>query len=314
MAANSNFDAISAATQRYYAHRKFEDAVFDGIPTFKYLKSRGGVTVDWPGGEKIVEPLMEDDNSTIQAQSAYTEIDTTPQDGLGAAEFQPKLYTGSVVMSHVDQWKNSGPDAVINIWKAKVEQCKNSFQVRLNEDLFNDGTDPLEIVGLALAIDSAGTYGNILRTSNTFWQSYEEGTAGVLSEDDMRTALRTMTRNKAKFSDYLIVTTLALFNKYESLITPSLRFTDNRLGDLGIPNLQFMGVPMIWDEDCTSGVMYFLHIPSFFLRVNPKANFTMSDKRQPEKQLVDVMSVAWHGALTTNNCRMSGKLTGRTAA
>ncbi len=313
MAANSNFDALSASTEKYWTQDKFEDAVFDGIPTFKIMKSRGN-NRSWNGGERIVIPTMEGTNSTIQAQSAYTEIDTDPQDGFGAAEFQPKLYTGTVVMSHVDQWKNAGPSQVISLWKSKVDQCINAFQVRMNEDLFNDGTDALEIVGLPLAIDSAGTYGNISRTSNSFWQSYEEGTAGVLDEKDMATAIRTMTRNKAKFSDYLIITTLALFNKYESLITPSLRFTDQRLGDLGIPNLQYMGIPMIWDDDCTSQVMYFVHVPSFELHVKEGKNFSFGEKFQPNKQLVDVLPVVWYGALTNKNPRYSGKLTGRTAA
>ena len=313
MAANTNFDMISASTRRYWTQDRFEDAVFDGIPSWKYLKSRGG-TRSWNGGEKIVIPTMESTNSTVQAQGAFTEIDTTPQDGWGAAEFQPKLYTGTIVMSEVDQWKNAGPQQVISLWKSNVERCISAFQDTMNTDLHNAGTDALKIVGLQLAVDSAGTYGNISRTSNTFWQSYEEGTAGVLSESDMSTAIRTASRNKAKFSDYLIITTLALFQKYESLILPAYRVTDTRLADLGIPNLQYMGAPMIWDDDCTSQVMYFLHMPSLELHVKEGKNFDLSDKRQPTKQLVDVMHAVWYGAFTNKNPRMSGKLTGRTAS
>lgn len=313
MAANANFDALSASTEKYWTQERFEDAVFDGVPSLKILKSRG-MTRSYTGGERIVIPTMEGTNSTVQAQNAYDEINTNPQDGFGAAEFQPKLYTASVVMSHVEQWKNSGPSQVISLWKSKVEQCIDAFQTFMNTDVHNAGTDAQRIVGLQLAIDSAGTYGNISRTSNTFWQSYEEGTAGVLDEKDMATAIRTMTRNKAKFSDYLIITTLALFNKYESLITPSLRFTDQRIGDLGIPNLQYMGIPMIWDNDCTSQVMYFLHVPSFELWAKEGQNFSFAPKRQPERQLVDILPVVWFGALTNKNPRYSGKLTGRTAA
>lgn len=315
MAANTNFDALSASTQRYYTQDKFEDCVFEGVPTFKYLKSRGGVNRSWNGGEKIVIPTMEGTNSTVQWQSGYSELDTTPQDGFGAAEFQPKLMTGTVVMFDVDQWKNSGPEAVISLWKSKVNQCIEEMQTKFNQALFSDGTtDPHKIVGLPLAIDSAGTYGNISRTNNSFWQSYEEGTAGVLTETDMSTAIRTMSRNKTKFSDYLIVTTLALFQKYESLILPSYRVTDTRLADLGIPNLQYMGIPMIWDDECTSQVMYFVHIPSFELHGKKDRAFSWGPKFRPNKQLADCMPNLWYGALTNKNPRFSGKLTGRTAA
>jgi hypothetical protein len=314
MAANTNFDALSASTQRYYTQDRFEDCVFEGIPFFKILKERKGVHRDWDGGEKIVVPTMEGTNGTVQWQSGYSELDTTPQDGFGAAEFQPKLITGTVTMFDVDQWKNSGPSAVIKLWKSKVDQCVDAMQTQFDTALFNAGTDPLQIVGLQLAIDSAGTYGNISRTSNTFWQSYEEGTAGVLSETDMSTAIRTMSRNKTKFSDYLIVTTLALFQKYESLILPSYRVTDTKLADLGIPNLTYMGIPMIWDPNVTSGVMYFVHLPSFELHSKSGKSFNWAEKFRPNKQLADCMPNVWYGALTNKNPRFSGKLTGRTAA
>jgi hypothetical protein len=315
MAANTNFDALSASTQRFYTQDKFEDCVFEGVPTLKVLKSRGGVKKGWRGGEKIVVPTMEGTNSTVQWQSGYSDIDTTPQDGFGAAEFHPKLITGTVTMFDVDQWKNDGPNAIISLWKSKVDQCIEEMQTKFNEALFSDGTsDTTKIVGLPLAIDSAGTYGNIARSGNTFWQSYEEGTAGVLSETDMSTAIRTMSRSKTKFSDYLIVTTLALFQKYESLILPSYRVTDTRLADLGIPNLQYMGIPMTWDNDCTTQTMYFIHIPSFTLFEKPDRAFNWGPKFRPNKQLADCMPALWYGALVNKNPRFSGKLTGRTAA
>jgi hypothetical protein len=315
MAANTNFDALSASTQRYYTQDKFEDCVFEGVPILKYLKSRKGVHRDWDGGEKIVIPTMEGTNSTVQWQSGYSEIDTTPQDGFGAAEFQPKLITGTVVMFDVDQWKNSGPSAVIKLWKGKVDQCVEEMQTQFEAALFSDGTsDPHKIVGLPLAIDSAGTYGNISRTNNTFWQSYEEGTAGVLAEPDMSTAIRTASRNKAKFSDYVWVTTLALFQKMESLILPAYRVTDTRMADLGIPSLQYMGAPMIWSDDCTSQVMYLVHMPSFELHAKSGQAFNWGPKFRPNKQLADAMPNVWYGALTNKNPRFSGKLTGRTAA
>lgn len=314
MAANTNFDALSASTQRYYTQDKFEDCVFEGVPFLKILKSRKGVNRDWNGGEKIVVPTLEGTNSTVQWQSGYSEIDTTPQDGIGAAEFQPKLITGTVIMFDVDMAKNSGPSAVIKLWKTKVDQCVDAIQTQFDTALFNAGTAVNEIVGLQLAIDSAGTYGNISRTSNTFWQSYEEGTAGVLSETDMSTAIRTMSRNKTKFSDYLIVTTLALFQKYESLILPSYRPSDLKTADLGIPNLTYMGIPMVWDPNCTSGVMYFIHLPSFELHGSKDMSFSWGPKFRPNKQLADCMPNAWFGALTNKNPRFSGKLTGRTAS
>ena len=85
------------------------------------------------------------------------------------------------------------------------------------------------------------------------------------------------------------------------------------MGDLGIQALQWNGVPVMYDDECQSGVWYFLNSSYLKLRPHTDANMDLSDKEQPLKQLVDAMYCYWYGAFTTNGVRFLGKLTGRTA-
>lgn len=311
MPANSNFDAIASSTSRYWGNGKFADAVFNGTPFFAWLNAAGRKRM-WDGGDFIIEPVMGETNSTIQTQNPYDEVDFTPQDGLSAAQFSPKMYTGSVVMSHADMWRNSGKSKQIDLWETKVMQAKMAAQTRFNTDLFTDvaTTGPGAIVGLVNMVASSGTYGNIARASNTFWQSYVESTAGPLTTEDMRIAYNTISRARGKCD--FIVTTQTLFQKYESLVEPALRIPSTKVGELGFDSLTYKGIPIVWDPLCTSGVMYFLTSEYIALRPHQEADFKMSDRLQPTKQFVDALKMVWYGALTCCNPRYQGKLTGRT--
>lgn len=309
--ANANYNALAAATVEYWAQGKFANAVFDGIPFIKWLRGTDREK-EWDGGKLILEPVMFDTNSTVQSQTPFQEVDNTPQDGLTAAQFPPAFYTATAVMDWLTQKQNAGPKQMIDIWEAKIDQMKLAFQVKMDTDIFLDGTaNPYSLVGLAALVLATGTYGNITRTGNTFWQAYVEATAGVLSEDAIRTLYFTIGRLNT-FPD-LMLTTQTLLEKYESLIVPALRSEMGKAGDLGIPAVYYKGCPIIYDNQCQSGVWYAL--TSQYLKWRPLAgcNFEMTDKRQPTRQLVDQVITYFAGQLTSGNPRYMGKLTGRTA-
>lgn len=313
MPANPSVDALIASTQRFYAHDEFANQVFNGRPMLKWLKA-GGRTKPYDGGSPILEPIISEESTAFQWQAALTEVNFAAQNGLSAAQFNPKLSSISVTLDYFTMWQNAGRAKVIDLWNTKVMQAKETYSTRLNRSFITgDGTNPLELTGLPVMVDSAGTYGNISRTTNTFWQSYEEGTAGPLNEDDMRIAYNTVSRAIENNFPNLILTTQVLFQKYESLVLPAFRKEDLRIADLGFNSCQFKGTPLVWDPEVSAGLMYFLNDKWMALRPLSGANFFMSDKDLVGKQLADGMIIAWAGQATSNGCRYLGKLTGRTA-
>jgi len=311
--ANPSVDALIASTQRYYANDEFANQVFNGRPMLKWLKANGR-TKEYDGGAPILEPLISEESTSFQWQAALTEVNFAAQNGLSAAQYNPKLSSISVVLDMLTQWQNAGRAKVIDLWNTKVMQAKETFSTRLNRSFITgDGTNVLEITGLPVMVDSTGTYGNISRSSFPFWASYEAAVGGPLNEDDMRIAYNTVSYAIENNFPDLILTTRVLFEKYESLVLPSYRKEDLRIADLGFNSCQFKGTPIVWDPEVPAGLMYFLNSKWMKLRPLAGANFYMSDKDTVGKQLANGMIIAWAGNATSNGCRYLGKLTGATA-
>jgi hypothetical protein len=55
----------------------------------------------------------------------------------------------------------------------------------------------------------------------------------------------------------VVLTTQTLYEKYEALLQPNLRYTDTKTADAGFQNLLFKASPVMYDVSCTSGVMFF---------------------------------------------------------
>jgi hypothetical protein len=257
---------------------------------------------------------MYDRNKTNKWMSGYDTVDISAQDGLTSAQYNWKMIGGSVTMSRFEKAQNMGRSQIIDLWDTKIEQEKISLQDKFNSDLYADGsTDGNNaITGLGAMITNTGTYGNISRTSFTWWQAIVDNTVAVLSQDDMRTQYNNQSKNVTHPT--FILTTQALYEKYESLLLPAYRIEDRRMGDLGFDSLQFKGVPIVYDDACPSGTMFFLNDNYLALRVHSQNDFYWTEIRNPITQFVDTMLCEWMGNLTTSNSRFQGKLMNRTAA
>lgn len=313
-AGNSNYSTdVLTTTLEKYAKKQLTDNIFQSSALMSKLK---GQQVSCDGGAKILEPLMYVKNSTAGSYDGYDTLDTTPQTIATNAEFKWKQYSVSVSISGKEEIQNSGEAAAINLIKARFDNASSSLVEDMNEDLYGDGTGNLSkaIDGLGIMVESSGTYGNIDRSDsdNTWWQAYEENTSASLTLDYMRTALMTSSKGGTDKAD-LIVTTQTLIEAYMALVEPHLRLTNTKLADSGFMNYEFHGIPIVWDEQCPSGVMYFLNTKYFKLRYHPSANFKTTEFRVPTNQDAKVAFILWKGNLTCSNCKRQGKLTGKTA-
>lgn len=85
-----------------------------------------------------------------------------------------------------------------------------------------------------------------------------------------------------------------------------------KLGDAGFQVLEFKGQPIVWDELCNSGVMYFLNTNHMNLSVHKDANFEVSDFVKPENQDARVAQILFMGNLTCDRRSSFYKLTAKT--
>jgi hypothetical protein len=311
MAGNPNFDALLSTTIANYRDQ-LTDNVFTARPLTYHLMSNGRIRM-LNGGTKIVEPLIYGQNSTVASYSGYDTISLTPQDGISAAEFEWKQYAASIAISGIEEAKNNGEQEVINLLEAKIMQAEESLREGFNQMFFADGTgnSGKNWNGLGNLIESGNTVGGINSATDPWWSSYEENTAGALTLAQMATAYNTVSVG----NDHpdMLLTTQTLFEKYESLLQPQLRYTDTKTADAGFQNLLFKAAPVTYDVHAPAGTMFFINSKYLTLVGHTGKWFENTPFVRPENMDARYALIMCYGNLTIRNRKKQGKLTAKTA-
>ncbi len=312
-AGNSNFDALLSTTLANYRDQ-LTDNVFTARPLTYFLMDKGRIRM-LDGGTKIVEPLIYGQNSTVASYSGYDTISLTAQSGITAAEFDWKQYAASIAISGIEEAKNNGEAEIINLLEAKIMQAEESMREGFNQMFFGDGTgnSGKNWNGLGNLVESGNTVGGIDSSDalNDWWRSYEENTAGALTLAQMATAYNSVSVG----NDHpdMVLTTQTLFEKYEALLQPQLRYTDTKTADAGFQNLLFKAAPVVYDVHCPAGTMFFLNSKYITLVGHSGKWFQQTEFVRPENLDARYALIMCYGNLTVRNREKQGKLTGKTA-
>jgi hypothetical protein len=309
---------LAAAMPKF--EKTFKDQVFDETVLLNYLKNNGGIETKDGGANYIQVPVMHA-TGTSEWFSGTDSLNVTPVDTLDAAQYYWRNLNASIVITLEDELNNTGKEQIIDLLDAKIMQAKLTIADNLNSSLYT-GTGAearKKVVGLQTLVDT-GTVGGIAGGTYTDWQAYEENTATALTIGQMKTARNTINQGKGGSPVKFIVTTQTLFEKYESLLTPTYQMDPmvrskeaERLGDVGFTALSYAGVPISFDLDVPAGEMYFLNADNLKLYVHNMANNKMTESNSPVDQHVAVRHIVMRCALGTNRRKSLGKLTAKTA-
>ena len=309
--ANANFDALLSTTLANY-RSQLTDNVFTARPLTYTLMDKGRIRM-LNGGTKIIEPLIYGQNSTVASYSGYDSLALTPQEGISAAEYDWKQYAASIAISGIEEAKNNGEQEIINLLEAKIMQAEESMRESFNQMFFGDGTgnSGKDWNGLGNLVESGNTVGGINSSTYSYWQSKEENTATALTLAQMST----MYNNVSVGNDHpdTLLTTQTLFEKYEALLQPNLRYTDTKTADAGFQNLLFKAAPVMYDVHCTAGVFYFLNSKYITLVGHSNKWFSQTEFIKPEDTDARYALIMCYGNLTVRNRAKQGKLTAKTA-
>ena len=311
MAANSNFDNLLTTTLANY-RKTLTDNVFTARPLTYTLMEKGRIRM-LNGGTKVVEPLIYGLNDTVGSYSGYDSIALTPQTGISAAEFEWRQYAASISISGIEEAKNNGDAEIINLLEAKIMQAEESMREGFNTMFFSDGTgnSSKDWNGLDNLVDNTGTVGNIDSSTYTWWKSYKETTATALTLAQMATAYNSVSVGN-DHPDTLL-TTQTLFEKYEALLQPTLRYTDTKTADAGFQNLLFKAAPVMYDTGCTAGTFFFLNSKYLTLVGHSDKWFSQTSFISTEDTDARYALIMCYGNLTVRNRAKQGKLTAKTA-
>jgi hypothetical protein len=299
---------------------KLVDNVFSARPLVYFLKEAGQIR-QIGGGSKIVIPILHGLNSTAKSYSQYDTIDITAQTGISAAEYNWKQFAATIAISGIEEAQNNAEQEIIDLLEAKTMQAEESISESFDSMFItsaltsgatgNSGKDWLGLA--ALVKDTTSTVGGIdpTATGNSFWKAYKESTAGALTVAQMTTAFNTVSVGNDQPN--MVLTTQTLYEKYESLLQPQLRFTDSKTADAGFLNLLFKGAPVLYDKYVTTGDMFFLNTKYLRLVGHNENWFKPTPFVRPNNQDARFAQIVCYGELTISNRSRQGVLTAKTA-
>ena len=310
--ANPDYDVILSTTLKNYLP-KLEDNVFTARPLVFFLKQADQIRTI-KGGSKIVLPLIHALNGTAGSYSQYDVLPTTPQEGISAAEFSWKEYAVSIAISGFEEAINSGEEEVIDLLEAKTMQAEESILEDWDTMFLADGTGNggKDWLGLADIVgQNATSVGGIDPSTNTYWQSFINTTAEVLSLSRMGNTYNSVSVGNDKPN--VILTSQTLYEKYESLLQPQLRYADTKTADAGFQNLMFKGAPVTYDANVVADDMWFLNTKYLRLVGHKDVWFKPTPFVRPTNQNARYAQILCQGNLTVSNRKRQGFITNKTA-
>jgi len=243
------------------------DNIFKDLVLLNHMNQGGRVVME-EGGTQIVEPVLYEENTTAASYADYDNILLTPQEGITAAIYNWKQIAASIAISGIEEAKNRGTEAIIKLLNAKIMQAEMSIKKLVNDQLLssNDGTtNPLEFNGIGGFAGSLNTaIGGIDAATESWWNPTIP--AGIQNATLSLVNMANVYNNASKGNDTpdIIITTEPLFSKYESLLTPNVRYQDVAKANAGFQNLMFKQTPVVYDlampgNQSSNASMYFLN-------------------------------------------------------
>lgn len=307
MAGNDDFDQILSTTLKNYVP-KLADNVFTARPLF-YALTNGQTIRRISGGAKIVVPIIYGTNSTAASYSGDEALSTTAQTGITAAEYDWKQYAATVTITGIEEAKNNGEAEIIDLLEGKVMQTEETIIQNMNEMFYGDGTgnSNKDWIGLDLIVGKPNTaLGGIDPTysGNSWWKSDEHDMDGALTVKQMGTTYNNVSVGNDQPT--IVIGTQALYESYEALLEPNLRYTDTKVADAGFQNLLFKGAPVTFDGDVTAGEIFFLNTKYLRLVAHTETWFQTTPFVRPTNQDARYAQILCYGELTCSNRARQG--------
>jgi hypothetical protein len=300
--------------------RRIQDNVSKSNALLSKLNERGNVrTVS--GGSVILEEISFAENGNVGWYSGYDLLPVAAQDVITAAQFDFKQAACPIIVSGLDQLKNSGREQMIDLMEGRIKVAESSMQNLIAAGIYSDGTAAggKQITGLDAAIPTnpaTGTYGGIDRVAWPFWRPKVTTAGAALTSATVQGAFNTMWASLVRGADRpdLIVVDNFMWGIYLASLQAQQRFTGTDTGKLGFPSLLYFDCPIVLDGGiggfATTKTAYFLNTK--YLHWRPHADRNMvtlnPNRRYAINQDAECQILAFCGQLTCSGQMFQGRL------
>jgi hypothetical protein len=309
--ATINIGEIAATTLRNRSG-ELADNVSNHNAVWHRLNKKGNIR-PLDGGRDIVQELEYAANGTVAWYSGYETLSTTPTDVFDAATYDWKQLAGTVTISGLEEIKNSGKEAIINLIDSRLKNLERSLINTAATAVYADGTGSSgkELGGLQLIIDddpsSVSTVGGINSVTYSFWRNQYSAAAGT-SSGNILSRMNSMWLSclRGKDKPDLIAADSNFYMDFEASLQQNQRFTDASMAEAGFEALKYKTADVVYDDQCTTNRMYFINSDYLFLRPHKNRQFVPLEDRMAINQDAYVIPVVWAGNMTCSNRSLQG--------
>lgn len=188
-------------------------------------------------------------------------------------------FTQPKVSIMLESFANSGSTQTISLDAFKYEKAGAETLQRFGTSVYSDGSSN-QPNGLGLIVLDSGTIGGQSRSTYSQLNATNTGSGGSLTLAKMATLWDAVSAAGMQSEEpNLGLTTKTVWSLYEQLLTPNVRASYNEAGYAALPVrgtgmvrnkaelknaagfncLSYRGVPILKDDFCTSGVLFFLN-------------------------------------------------------
>lgn len=300
--------------------RKLADNVTKNNALLMRMNQRGNIrTVS--GGSLIFEELTFAENGNVGWYSGYDLLPVAAQDVISSAQFDFKQAACPVIISGLDELRNSGEQAFIDLLEGRVKVAEASMMNLLAQGIYSDGTAAggKQVTGLNAAVPvnpATGVYGGIDRATWTFWRSKTTTAGATLTAATIQQAFNAMWASLVRGMDRpdLIIVDNFMWATYMASLQAQQRFTNPSTGNLGFPSIQYMDADVVLDGGiggfAVTNTAYFLNTKYLFWRPHADRNLVplSPNRRYAINQDAEVQILAWAGNLTASGTQFQGRL------
>jgi hypothetical protein len=272
---SSSFDAyLQTITQDGFLQKVVDTILNSNVLTVRLVSKQE----KW-SGEQLKVPFKYQKSTTGGSFALTDTFTTTKVNTRQKMAFDPKyIYQNITLMGPEVSVNNISKTQVVSLLKTEMESAQQDMLDTIGGQLYGygAGNDMLGIQGIVDDATFLATYGEMARATYTTLNSNVTTVAGPLTIGLMASA-----HSAAKLGNQkptIGITTESIWNDYEELVQPTISANYNIMGgakvtrdevvragqalgpgQVGFDALMYRGMPLVADDKCNSGEMYFLN-------------------------------------------------------
>lgn len=271
---------VSNATQNYLMPKLVEGVVtgMQGLSYFLVRSQAGDFVGRWKGAQVEV-PFKFEKNANGGSFSGFDVLSNGAVDNTIKLTYDAKFYYQSVTLPKTDLSLNMTEKQVANLMKRQISSDTIDLSDKLASGFYGDGTGNLgkDLTGLRAIVDdgtAVSTIGGQSRSTYAQLKATKTASGGTLTLAKMYTAWDNAQAGGQEPD--VILTTKTVRSLFNQLVTPNERYQfptvemkgrDSIFMGTGARALSFRGAPILADDQCPSGLMFFLNSRSMEFQV-----------------------------------------------